>query len=143
MKCPYCGYLKPKRKKNAFRMHTCPRCDYQFEASTGEVILDKVLSVPFSSVLYTPIIITINYFIAYWSYDGGILDFGMFVSFHILMSIVTILFILYVTTRGSNQIFILKKRSGNNIIEKIKNVSPLIKISVYLGIATIIIPFII
>lgn len=143
MKCPYCGYLKPKRKKNAFKMYTCPRCDYQFEVSTGEVILDRVLSVPFSSVFYTPIILTINYFIAHWTYDEGILDFGMFISFHILMSIFTILFILYTTTRGSNQIFIIKKRSSNNIIEKIKNISPLIKIVVFLGIAMMIIPLIV
>ncbi|MBY8999731.1 MAG: hypothetical protein KGD64_02345 [Candidatus Heimdallarchaeota archaeon] len=135
-------YLKPKRKKNAFKMHTCPRCDYQFEVPTGEVILDRILSVPFSSVLFTPIILSINYFIAHWTYEGGILDFGMFVSFHILISISTLLFILYVSTRGSNQIFILNKRSSNNIIQNIKNISPLIKISAFLGIALIAIPFI-
>ena len=111
MKCPYCGYLKPKRKNNTFKTFTCPRCEYQFEAPFGEVVIDRILSVPFSSVIYTPLILIINYFIAHWTYVGGILDFGMFLSFHILISISTLLFILFVTTRGSDQIFINKLRN--------------------------------
>ncbi len=140
MKCPYCGYLKPKRKRDSFKMYTCPRCDYLFEVPAGEVILDRILSIPFSSIIYTTLILTINYFIAHFTYSEGIFDFGMLLAFHILMSMFTILFILYITTRGSNQIFILKKSSGKSLFQRIKDISPLIKITVLLGIAMIIIP---
>lgn len=142
MKCPYCGYLKPKRKKGSPKMYTCPRCEYLFEVPTGEVILDRILSIPFSSIIYTPLILTINYFIAHFTYSEGILGFGMLLAFHILMSMFIILFILYITTRGSDQIFILKKSSSKNLFQRIKDISPLIKITVLLGIAVIIIPFV-
>lgn len=141
MKCPYCGYLKPKRKKDSHKMYTCPRCDYLFEVPTGEVILDRILSIPFSSIIFTPLILMINYFVAHFTYSIGIFGFGMFLAFHILMSMFTILFIIYITTRGSNQIFIVKK-SSKNFFQRIKDMSPLIKITVLLGIAAIIIPFV-
>ena len=142
MKCPYCGYLKPKQKKDSFKMYTCPRCDYLFEVPTGEIILDKILFIPFSSIIYTPFILTINYFIAHFTYSEGLFDFGMLLAFHILMSMFSILFILYITTRGSDQIFIVKKRSSKNLLHRIKDISPLIKITVLLGIAMIIVPFV-
>ncbi|MHA1201806.1 MAG: hypothetical protein ACTSQ4_04720 [Candidatus Heimdallarchaeaceae archaeon] len=146
MKCPYCGYLRPERKKESLKaytkMYTCPRCDYLFNVPTGEVILDKILSIPFSSIIYTPLILTINYFVAHFTYGGGIFDFGVFLAFYVLMSMFTILFILYVTTRGSVQIFIVKKSSSEKLFQRIKDISPLIKITVLLGIAMIIIPFV-
>ncbi len=141
MKCPYCGYLKPTRKKGSPRMYTCPRCEYLFEVPTGEVILDRILSIPFSSIIYAPLILTINYFVAHFTYSEGIFSFGMLLAFHVLMSMFTILFILYITTRGSDQIFILKS-SSKNLFQRIKDISPLIKITVLLGIAMIIIPFV-
>ncbi|MHA1417438.1 MAG: hypothetical protein ACTSVO_02330 [Candidatus Heimdallarchaeaceae archaeon] len=142
MKCPYCGYLKPKRKKDVFKMYTCPRCDYLFEVPTGEVILDRILSIPFASIIYAPLILIINYFIAHFTYSEELFDFGMFLAFHILMSMFTVLFILYITTRGSDQIFIIKKSSSINIYQRIKDISPLIKITILLDIALIIVPFI-
>lgn len=141
MKCPYCGYIKPTRKKDAFKTYTCPRCDYQFEVPTGEIILDKILSIPFSSIIYTPIILVINYFVAHFTYSGGLFEFGIFLAFHILMSIFTILFILFVTTRGSDQIFIVKKRSSTTLIQWIRDISPLVKISFLLMVTVLIIPF--
>ncbi|MFW9851693.1 MAG: hypothetical protein ACFFDS_01990, partial [Candidatus Thorarchaeota archaeon] len=64
MKCPYCGYTKAKNTGDNIRSYSCPRCDYPFEVSLGDVIIEKALSIPFSTFIYTPIIFTINYFIA-------------------------------------------------------------------------------
>ncbi|MHA1551396.1 MAG: hypothetical protein ACTSQC_05585, partial [Candidatus Heimdallarchaeaceae archaeon] len=58
------------------------------------------------------------------------------------MSIFTILFILYITTRGSDQIFIIKNSSGKNLFQRIKDISPLIKIAVLLSMAAFIMPFV-
>lgn len=143
MKCPYCGYLKPIKEEGSFRVHKCPRCDYLFEISFGEAVLEKILSIPFSSLLYSPAIFTINYFVAKWTYSGGYFDFGVFLSFHILISIFTVLFILFVTTRGSTQIFIIKNQAEDNFVQTVKSISPLVKIAGILFIVMIIVPFVV
>ncbi|MHA2309507.1 MAG: hypothetical protein ACXABJ_09540, partial [Candidatus Heimdallarchaeaceae archaeon] len=98
MLCPYCGYLKAKSTKENIRKFSCPRCDYQFEKSIGEVALEKILSVPFSSVLYSPLILGLNFVIAKYTFpEESIVTLGIFYTFHILMSAFVVLAILYIT----------------------------------------------
>ena len=144
MLCPYCSYLKAKNTKESIRKFSCPRCDYQFEKSIGEVGLHKILSVPFSSILYSPLILGLNFVIAKYTFpEESIVTLGIFYTFHILMSAFVVLVILYIT-RGRRESIILfeskKKRSFNEILN---DISPLVKITIILLLASIIMPFVV
>ena len=141
MNCPYCGYSETKRKKDSFKVYTCPRCSYLFEAPFGGVLLEKILSIPFSSIIYTPIILTINYYIALRTFQESQLSFGIFVAFHNLMSAFVLLFILFLTSGRKARIFLIKPGKRSDIVTKIKETNPLIKMIVFLFISAIIFPF--
>lgn len=142
MKCPYCGYTNAKKTEENFRSYSCPRCDYPFEASLGDVIVEKALSIPFSTFIYTPIIFTIDYFIAKYSFQNAIVDFGLALSFHLLMSSLVLLFILFITTEQKSRIFLFKKQSEKNFFAKVKEFSPLLKIAFILILIALITPFV-
>ncbi|MHA1199556.1 MAG: hypothetical protein ACTSQF_09545 [Candidatus Heimdallarchaeaceae archaeon] len=140
MNCPYCGFEKTKRKKEAsFGTYTCPRCDYLFEVSFGKVILDLLLSVPFSSILYTPILLVINYFIgkATFNSEDSYLPFGVFLMFLLITTALLLLFVFYMISGRSSRIFIVKAQPDNSFISKVKRIHPLLKMIVYLLIASI------
>lgn len=138
MKCPYCGYTKTVNKEGKMRVFTCPRCDYLFEEPLGKVLLEKVLSVPFSSLIYTPILLVINYYLTQLIYtDNSPLSSGALMMFLILLTAFVLLFILYITTGRSTRIFIVKPTENRNLIKKLLEINPLVKMSVFLIIASI------
>ncbi len=141
MKCPYCGYTKTKNTGENFRSYSCPRCDYPFQASLGDVIVKKTLSIPFSTFIYTPIIFTIDYFIAKYSFQGAIVEFGLALSFHLVMSSLVLLFILFITTEQKSRIFLFKKQSDKSFFAKVNEFSPLLKIAILLILIALITPF--
>ncbi len=142
MKCPYCGYSKTKSNEESFKVYTCPRCDYLFEISVGEYLLEKILSIPFSSLIYTPIILTINYYLARYSFQENGIAFGIFVAFHNLMVAFVLLFILFITSGRKSRIFLIKSRRNQGLFDRIKEISPLVKISLFLFISAVIFPFV-
>ena len=140
MKCPYCGFNKAKRKKEeSFGTYTCPRCDYLFEVSAVRVILDLVLSVPFSSLLYTPVLLVIIYFIAkaLFNEEGSFLPFGVFLMSLLILTALLLLFMFYMISGRSSRIFIIKADHQKNIFQKIIGIHPLVKMTVFLLIASI------
>lgn len=140
MNCPYCGFENAKRKKEtSFGTYTCPRCDYLFEVSIGRVMLDLTLSIPFSSLIYTPILLVINYFIAKATFnsDDSFLRFGVFLMFLLITTALLLLFIFYMISGRSSRIFIVKAQPDTSFISTIKRIHPLIKMIVYLLIASI------
>jgi len=142
MKCPYCGYPKAKKTDKNFRSFSCPRCDYPFEASLGDVVVEKALSIPFSTFIYTPIILVIDYFIAKYTFQNAIVEFGLALSFHLVMSSFILLFILFLTTEQKSRIFLLKSQSDKKFFAKINEFSPLAKIAILLIIVAFISPFV-
>jgi hypothetical protein len=144
MLCPYCGYLKAKSIEESMRKFNCPRCDYQFEKSIGDVILDRILSVPFSSIIYSPLILGLNFLIAKYTYpEQSIVTLGIFYTFHILMSAFVVLSILYITRGRKASIILFESKKKRSFFEIMNDISPLAKITVILCIASIIMPFII
>jgi len=144
MLCPYCGYLRAKNTKENIRKFSCPRCDYQFEKSIGEVVLEKILSVPVSSIIYSPLILGLNFVIARYTFpEESLVSLGIFYSFHILMSAFVVLSILYITRGRKSSIMLFESKKERSLIEFLNDVSPLAKISVILLLASIIMPFII
>ena len=106
------------------------------------MIVDKALSIPFSTFIYTPAIFTINYFIAKYSFQGAIIEFGLALSFHLVMSSLALLFVLFITTEQKSRIFLFKKESDKSFFAKVNEFSPLLKIAVILIIIASITPFI-
>jgi hypothetical protein len=144
MLCPYCGYLKAKSTEESIRKFSCPRCDYQFEKSIGEVILDKILSVPFSSLIYTPIILGLNFVVAKYTFpEESVVTLGIFYTFHILMSAFVVLSLLFLTRGRRSSIMLFESKKERSLSEVLNDISPLAKISVFLLIASIIMPFIV
>ena len=140
MKCPYCSFHKAQRKKDAsFGTYTCPRCDYLFEVSIPRVLLDITLSIPFSSLIYTPILLVINYFIAKATFREGYsyLPFGVFLMFILILTALLLLFIFYMISGRTSRIFIAKTDHDTGFISTIQRIHPLIKMTVYLIIASI------
>jgi hypothetical protein len=143
MICPYCGYSKAKNSKENIHVFTCPRCDYLFEVSIGRVILDRILSLPFSSIFYTPIILVIDYYLSRFLYrEESLLSFGALLAFVILLSAFMMFFIWFITTGRTAQIFIVKTKKGKSFITIIKEINPLVKIAVLLLIFVIAAPII-
>ncbi|MHA1953428.1 MAG: hypothetical protein ACW96U_05745 [Candidatus Heimdallarchaeaceae archaeon] len=144
MLCPYCGYLKAKSTKENIRKFSCPRCDYQFEKSIGEVALEKILSVPFSSVLYSPLILGLNFVIAKYTFpEESIVTLGIFYTFHILMSAFVVLAILYITRGRRESIILFESKKKRSFFETLNDSSPLIKIAIILLVISIIMPFVV
>lgn len=141
MNCPYCGYSKTTRKKDSLKVYTCPRCNYLFESSLGGFLLERILSVPFSSIIYTPIILTINYYLALLTFQESLVSFGIFVAFHNLMTAFVLLFMLFVTSGRKTRIFLIKPKKQSNLITTIKEISPLIKMALFMFISAVIFPF--
>jgi len=151
MICPYCGYSKPKNADGKKREFTCPRCDYLFEVSMVQVIMDKIFSVPFSSLIYTPIILLMGYYIAKRSYtsylsnlrpDSWVLSFGFFISFHYILVAFILLFILFISRNRKKSIFLFEIHEDKTFITKMKDISPLIKMILMLFISALIFFFI-
>ena len=144
MLCPYCGYKKAKNSKENKRKFLCPRCDYQFDKSISEVALETILSVPFSSIIYSPLILGLNYVIAKYTYpQQSVVTLGIFYSVHILMSASVVLAILYITSCRIKSIILFEPKKKSSFVETVKEVSPLAKITVILFLASIIMPFVI
>ena len=144
MLCPYCGYKKAKNSKENRRKFLCPRCDYQFEKSISEVALEMILSVPFCSIIYSPLILGLNYVIARYTYpEQSVVTLGIFYSFHILMSAFVVLVILYITSGTKKSIILFEPKKKSGFFERLKEVSPLAKITLILFLASIIMPFVI
>ncbi len=140
MNCPYCGFNKAKRKKETnFRTYTCPRCDYLFEVSSGRVLLDLALSVPFSSWIYTPVLLVINYFIAKATFNSAesLLPMGVYLMFLLITTALLLLFLFFMIKGRSSRIFIVKAQQDTGFISTIKRIHPLIKMITYLLIASI------
>ena len=140
MNCPYCNHNKAKRKKEeGFGIYTCPKCDYLFEVSAPRVILDLALSIPFSSLLYTPVFLVVNYFIAVGLFieESSFLPFGVFLMFLLILTSLLLVFVYYMISGRSSRIFIVDTHQDKGIISFIKKIHPLIKISVYLVIISI------
>jgi len=139
MNCPYCNYRKTKRKKEeGFGVYTCPKCDYLFEVSAPRVILDLALSVPFSSLIYTPIVLVANYFIGVGLFvENSLFSFGVLLMFLFTLTALLLVFVYYMIAGRSSRIFIVKTEQESNVISIIKRIHPLIKISIYLVIASI------
>lgn len=144
MECPYCGYKNTKNSKENIRIFNCPRCDYQFEKSVSEVILGKILSVPFCSLIYTPLILGLNFIIAKYTFPSeSIVTLGIYYTFHILMSAFVVLAILFITSGRRSQIILLETKKKKSFIKMVKDVSPLAKITLMLFIVSIIMPFVV
>ncbi len=140
MKCPYCGSDIAKRKKDvSFRSYSCPRCDYLFEVSAGRIFLDIALSVPFSSLIYTPILMVAIYFLSktIFNAESSLFSFGAFFMFMLIATALVLLFVFYLNSGRSSRIFIVKSQENKSVISFFKNIHPLIKISVFLIIASI------
>ena len=139
MNCPYCGFTKTDRKKKSFGTYVCPRCDYQFEVSSAHVILDRILSVPFSSILYTPVIFIINYYFGKLAYnEESYLSFGVLVAFLLIISAFVSVFIYFIIIGRSSRIFIVQPHeSRKTFLAKLLEINPLIKIAVMLTITAI------
>jgi hypothetical protein len=151
MNCPYCGYSKLNRVEDKRREFTCRRCDYLFEVSTSDIVLDKIFSVPFCSLIYTPAILTIGYYIARRSYnsyqlnlqpDSWVLSFGFFISFHYVLIAFILLFILLISRNRKKSIFLFEIKEEKAFLTRIMDISPLTKISVMLFVAAFIFFFI-
>ncbi|MCG3221243.1 MAG: hypothetical protein H7641_07670 [Candidatus Heimdallarchaeota archaeon] len=144
MLCPYCGYLKAKNTKENIRKFSCPRCDYQFEKSIGEVVLEKILSIPFSSVIYSPIILGLNFVIAKYTFpEESVVTLGIFYTFNILMSAFVVLSILYITRGRKASIMLFERKKKRSFFEALNDASPLVKITIILFLASIIMPFVV
>ncbi|MHA1218115.1 MAG: hypothetical protein ACTSO5_05450 [Candidatus Heimdallarchaeaceae archaeon] len=138
MRCPYCGYTKTVNKEGKIRVFTCPRCDYLFEEPLSKVLLEKVLSVPFSSLIYTPILLVINYYFTQLIYrESSPLSSGALLMFLILLTALILLFVFYITSGGSSRIFIVKPTEKRNLIKQLMDINSLVKISVFLIISSI------
>jgi hypothetical protein len=138
MKCPYCGYTKTVNKDGKMRVFTCPRCDYLFEESVGKVILEKVLSVPFCSILYTPILLVINYYLARLIFtDNSPLSFGALLMFLILLTAFILLFVFYITSGRDSRVFIVKPTGDRRLLKQLMDSHSLLKISLFLIISSI------
>ena len=140
MNCPYCNYNKTDRKKESgFGTYTCPKCDYLFEVSAPRVILDLTLSIPFSSIIYTPIFLVVNYFIAVGLFveESSLLPFGVFLMFLLVLTSLLLVFVFYMISGRSSRIFIVDPHQEKSFITTIKRIHPLIKISIYLVVASI------
>ena len=140
MICPYCGNLNTVHVKGKFKEFKCPRCDFLFEVSSARVILDRILSVPFSSIIYPPFIITATYFLAKAGYaEESLLPFGYFFAFLVLMWGFINFFMLFVVSERRSQIFIIKEKK--NFFHAIKDASPLLKMGIIYVLTAVIIPF--
>lgn len=140
MICPYCGNLKTEAVKGKFKDFRCPRCDYLFEVPSARVVLDKILSVPFSSILYPPPIITGTYFLAKVGYaEDSPLPFGYFFAFLVLLWGFVTFFMLFVVSERRSQIFIIKEKK--NFLNEVKDASPLLKMTIIYIITALVIPF--
>ena len=140
MKCPYCGFNNAKRKKeDSFGTYSCPRCDYLFDVSFFRVILDLGFAIPFSSLIYTPILLVINYYIAkaLFNSSSSFLAFGIFLMFLLILTALLTIFIYYMISGRSSRIFIVNADQHKSFISVINKIHPLIKISVFLCIASI------
>jgi hypothetical protein len=144
MLCPYCGYKKAKNSKENLRKFHCPRCDYQFEKSLFEVVLEKILSVPFCSLIYSPLILGLNYVIARYTFpEQSVVTLGIFYTFHILMSAFVVLALLYITSGRIKSIILFEPKKKSGLFKTVMEVSPLAKIATILFLASIIMPFVI
>ncbi|NPD88778.1 MAG: hypothetical protein HGN29_08630 [Asgard group archaeon] len=144
MLCPYCGYLRAKSTKENIRKFSCPKCDYQFEKSIGEVALEKILSVPFSSIIYSILILGLNFVVAKYTFpEESVVTLGIFYTFLILMSAFVVLSILYITRGRKASILLFESKKKRSFFETLNDVSPLAKITVILFLASIIMPFVI
>ncbi|OLS32612.1 MAG: hypothetical protein HeimAB125_07150 [Candidatus Heimdallarchaeota archaeon AB_125] len=138
MKCPYCGYTKVVNKEGKMRVFTCPRCDYLFEESASKVILEKILSVPFCSIFYTPILLVISYYLSKLIYqESSLLSFGALLMFIILLTAFILLFIFYITSGRSSRVFIVKPTSDRSLFNILMASNSLLKIALFLIVSSI------
>ena len=138
MKCPYCGFTKTVNKDDDIRLFTCPRCNYQFKESLGRVILEKILSVPFCSIIYTPILLVIIYYITQAIYkETSPLSYGALLMFFILLTAFILLFTFYITTGRSSRVFIVKPAENRSFFQQLMDLNSLIKISILLIVSSI------
>ena len=138
MKCPYCGYTETVNKEGTMRVFTCPRCDYLFEESLSKVILEKMLSVPLCSLLYTPILLVVNYYFAKLIYqESSLLSFGALLMFLVLLTAFILLFIFYITSGRTSRIFIVKPTRDRSFLRILMKSNSLLKISAFLIISSV------
>ncbi|MHA1667637.1 MAG: hypothetical protein ACTSUR_03175 [Candidatus Heimdallarchaeaceae archaeon] len=141
LKCPYCGFPQTKKKEGTTKTFQCPRCEYIFEVSRARITLEAILSIPFSSIIYSSIIITGTYFLAKIGFpDVSKLSFGLFYSFLIILCALFSFFILFLTTERGSQIFLIKEKK-KNLYYAFKSSSPLFKMGIIFLLTALIIPF--
>lgn len=140
MRCPYCDSTRVFRRKDLYeRVYACRRCAYQFEVSLVKVIVHKIFSFPYSSIIYYPIIMGIIYLLAMYTYVDNELKRSGYAVFLIFFAVFILLFFGF-TIVEENPIFLMS-RQGNQW-ERLKGAHPLFKLALYLFISAFFAPFV-
>jgi hypothetical protein len=114
----------------------CQRCKYQFEVSRFTFFIDKIFSFPFSSIIYSTAIAGLDYLIAYYTQQIVNTSFGAYYTFVLMASGIVIgLFYYTIIYRKSQDSFLISRK--RNVIEKIVELAPLVKVSILLLVATL------
>ena len=136
MKCPYCKKDKLIVLEDK-RTCECQRCKYQFEVSRITLFFEKIFSFPFSSIIYSTAIAGLDYLIAYHTQQIVKTTFGAYYTFVLLTSGILIgLFYYIIIYRKSQNAFLISRK--RNVVEKIMELAPLVKVSILLLIATLV-----
>ena len=136
MKCPYCKKDKLIVLEDK-RTCECQRCKYQFEVSRITLFIEKKFSFPFSSIIYSTAIAGLDYLIAYYTQQIVKTTFGAYYTFVLLTSGILVgLFYYTIIYRKSQNAFLISRK--RNIIEKIMEIAPLVKVSILLLVATLV-----
>ena len=135
MKCPYCRKDKLIMLEDK-RTCECQRCKYQFEVSRFTLFIDKIFSFPLSSIIYSTAIAGLDYLIAYYTQQIVNTSFGAYYTFILMASGIVIgLFYYTIIYRKSQNAFLISRK--RNVIEKIIELAPLVKVSILLLVATL------
>ncbi|MHA1686706.1 MAG: hypothetical protein ACTSYD_09920 [Candidatus Heimdallarchaeaceae archaeon] len=135
MRCPYCNYMKTKPKDDDPLSYTCPRCKYEFEVTPMEKILDRLFSIPFSSVLFALVVLGIDFFVA-WISTLNAKDSLMPTCIGIIVfsSLLLLIFYFSITRRKRGILLIVPKEPFK---QRLFNISPILKTVLYLIIVAI------
>ncbi len=135
MKCPYCRKDKLIVLEDK-RTYECQRCKYQFEVSRITLFIEKIFSFPLSSIIYSTAIAGLDYLIAYYTQQIVKTSFGAYYAFVLMASGIVIgLFYYTIIYRKSQNSFLISRK--RNVIEKIMELAPLVKVSILLLVATL------
>lgn len=140
MRCPYCNYAKARPKEDEPFIYQCPRCKYVFEVSPTEQLLEKLFSIPFSSVLYSLVILGLIFLIAWFgTINSRELLRNTFVGLVLFVALSLLVFYFTATRRKRGILLVVPKEPW---IKQLLSISPILKmvfifLVVAIGVSTI------